>query len=111
MSYLHFTDEQQDDLAELSPAITTEQMESMEAASLDSVRGQQRRLALLASARSSGELRKFCVEAPAAFIEMLEMVQAFGEHTKGLSEIAESALARMLFAGGAGDTNSEEVAA
>ena len=96
------TDSTKDKLAAsdvFDAAITDEQVMSMEEASSDSVRGQQHRLCLIACSRSSDVLHKLMEENPDAFMDMLDMFEAFNGHAKALAEIADSALARMLLVG------------
>ena len=84
--------------ANFKPSITNEQMELMENAANDNSRGRQRRLALVACARSADVLSNLSLEEPEAFAEMLECIESFKEHLKGLAEMAESACIRMLIA-------------
>jgi hypothetical protein len=87
-------------LANLPSAISSEEMMQMEEAANDKARGKQRRLCLLACARSTDVLSKLSVEAPDAFAEMMESIEAFKTHAKGLVEVAEAAYIRMLISGG-----------
>ena len=98
MATEHFTDEEISNCADFEPAITMEQVESLEEAASTSERGQQRRLVLLACSSSSEKLRQLSEREPDAYIEMMEMIEAFVAHSKGLHEMAESAYARMLLA-------------
>ncbi len=98
MTEEHFTDEEFDELANFAPAFDDEVMEQLESAASNKARGQQRRLCLLACARSADDLSKISVEIPEAFGEMLELVEMFKVHAKGLYEMAESACARMQIA-------------
>jgi hypothetical protein len=61
--------------------------------------GMQRRLALLACARSDDELSYLSIKYPEAFQEMWELIAAFKDSAQGLAEIAETAYTRMLIAG------------
>ena len=79
--------------------ISDEQVRSMEDAATTQARGQQRRLCLATCARSSDDLRKLLEEAPEAFLDTLNMIDAFHTHAKGLAEISETALARMMLVG------------
>ena len=79
--------------------ISDEQVRSMEEAATTQARGQQRRLCLATCARSSDDLRKLLEEAPEAFLDTLNMIEAFRNHAKGLAEISEAALARMMLVG------------
>ena len=94
----HFTDEELDEVANFAPAFDDELMEKMESAASSKERGQQRRLCLLACARSAEDLSKLSIEEPEAFDEMLELVEMFKVHAKGLYEMAEAADARMKIA-------------
>lgn len=94
MPNVNFTEEVS---AKFEPALTAEQVESLEQSAKD--RGQQRRLALLACATSSDKLRELRDNEPEAFLDMLNAVEAFKNHAQGLAEIAEAALCRMLLAG------------
>ena len=82
-----------------SADISDEQVQSMEKAATTQARGQQRRLCLATCARSSDDLRKLLEEAPDAFLDALNMIEAFNTHAKGLAEISETALARMMLVG------------
>ena len=79
--------------------ISDEQVQDMEKAATTQARGQQRRLCLATCARSSDDLRKLLEEAPEAFLDSLNMIDAFHTHAKGLAEISETALARMMLVG------------
>ena len=79
--------------------ISDEQVWSMEEAATTQARGQQRRLCLVACSRSSEDLRKLLEEAPDAFLDTLNMIEAFHTHAEGLMKISETALARMMLVG------------
>jgi hypothetical protein len=86
------------ELANFPPAISDEVAEALEKSSCTKERGQQRRLCLVACSRSSDDLAKLSIDEPEAFGEMLECIEAFKEHTKGLAELSESAYFRMRIA-------------
>jgi len=104
MAKEHFTDEEIDEFANFAPAFDDEVMEQLESAASSKERRQQRRLCLLACARSADDLSKISIEEPEAFGEMLDLVEIFKVHAKGLYEMAQSADARMKIA----DCRSEE---
>lgn len=82
----------------IAPALTQDQMERMEKVAASNAVGQGRRCALAACATSGDKLREMCQKDAAAFEEMFVAIDNFREHTKGLSEVAEAALTRMLVA-------------
>lgn len=84
-----------DELANFGPVFDEGTMYRLEEAAASKERGQQRRLCLAACSRPADMLSKISIESPEAFQDMLEMVEAFAEHAKGLSELAETALLRM----------------
>ena len=92
------TNDELNHLTNFLPAISDEQMGLMEEAANDNARGLQRRLCLSACAQSADTLSKLNIVEPGAFAEMLEMIEAFKEHTAALSEVAESAYNRMIIA-------------
>jgi hypothetical protein len=92
------TDEELTQLANFGPAITDELVYQLEESASAKCRGIQRRLVLLACSRSVDVLSDISVKEPEAFKEMLECIEAFKEHAKGLAEMAESAYVRMLIA-------------
>lgn len=92
------SDEDLDALASFGPSISDEQVDQLEKSATTQARGQQRRLCLVACSRSADDLTKLSMESPEAFGEMLECIEAFKEHTKGLAELSESAYVRMLIA-------------
>lgn len=98
MADVDFTDERLDEPSTFNAAITSEQVDSLEASAKSSERGVQRRLVLLACSSSSEKLRQLSEQEPDAYIEMMEMIELFVEHSKGLHEMAEAAYARMLLA-------------
>lgn len=93
------TDEALVKLASFGPAITAAELNEMERIASGNPCGTQRRLALLACARSADELSKLNEDEPEAFKEMLDCIEAFKDHAQGLAEIAESAYFRMLLVG------------
>jgi hypothetical protein len=93
------TDEELVKIASFGPAITVTELNEMERVATSESCGMQRRLALLACARSADELSKLNIKEPEAFNEMLELITSFKDHAQGLAEIAEAAYFRMLLAG------------
>lgn len=85
-------------LASIGPAITQEQVESMEAAATTQARGIQRRICLIACAKSAEELRKISIESPGAFEDMFNSIEAFKAHSEGLVAVASAAQMRMAAA-------------
>ncbi|WP_305073887.1 hypothetical protein [Propionivibrio sp.] len=79
--------------------ISEETMRSMEQAATTQARGQQRRMCLAVCARSSDVIQKLMEESPEAFIETIDMIEAFHEHAQALVKVSESALARMILVG------------
>jgi hypothetical protein len=92
------SEEEIDALVNFGPGISDDDMERLEIAATTPERGQQRRLCLVACSRSSDLLSELSIESPEAFGEMLECIEAFKEHAKGLASLSESAYARMLIA-------------
>lgn len=70
-------------------------MERIEKGAQAPARGQQRRCALLATARDSATLLKLAKEDTAAYEEFAGMVLDFHEFARAQLEVAESALARI----------------
>ncbi len=95
---VQLSDEELDALASFGPGISEDQVNQLEKSATTQERGQQRRLCLVACARSADDLSKLSMESPEAFGEMLECIEAFKEHAKGLAELSESAYVRMLIA-------------
>lgn len=98
MADVNFTVDELNGSANFQADLSDEQVESMEAAASAKCRGIQRRLCLVACARSFDELRTVSVESTQAFLEMFESIEAFRTHCQGLTEIAEAAYVRMLLA-------------
>ncbi len=86
------------DYADFGPAIDKATMVKMEEASTSSARGQQRRLMLASLASSAEDLSRLSAENAKAFGEMMECVEAYVEHARGVLEISESALLRLQIA-------------
>jgi hypothetical protein len=76
-------------------AIDDATMERMEKGAQAQARGQQRRCALLATARDSATLLKLAKESPAAYEDFAGMVLDFHEFAKAEMAIAEAAFARI----------------
>lgn len=96
-----YTEEDQrlmDQMANFGPSISDQMVEQLERNAAAPERGQQRRVALLVLARDADTLSKLSVEEPDAYDELLAMVEAFEEHTKGLSEAATAAHLRLKLA-------------
>lgn len=77
-------------------AIDDETMARMESGAQSQARGQQRRYALVATARDSQTLLKLANECPEAFEEMAEMVLDYREFVKAQLDLAEAAVARII---------------
>lgn len=92
------SEEELDALANFGPCISDEQVEQLEKSATTHERGQQRRLCLVACSCSADKLTELSTESPEAFGEMLECIEAFKEHSKGLAELAEAAYFRMRIA-------------
>lgn len=92
------TEEEVEGMANFGPSITDGLAEDLEKSATTKERGQQRRLCLAACARSADDLSKLSIEAPDAFGEMLECIEAFREHAQGLAAVADSAYLRMKVA-------------
>jgi hypothetical protein len=91
-------DKQETDDLLCSQPISDELMYELEEAANDKARGMQRRLTLVACARSLEKLCDIRLEEPDAFKEMLEMVNAYKAHAEGLLSIATTAVNRMNLA-------------
>ena len=87
-----------DALANFGPAIDDETVDILEKSASTPARGQQRRLCLIACSRSADVLSNLSIESPEAFTEMIECVEEYAEHAKGLHEMATAALLRMRIA-------------
>lgn len=92
------TDQQAEELLSFGPAIDDATVEELERIAASKELGQQRRCALLVYSRSCEDLSGLAVEAPEAFKEMQEFIEAFSEHAAGLKEVADSALIRIKLA-------------
>ncbi len=85
------------ELPDFSSELDDEAMNQLETAAQS--QGIGRRLALVALSRDRATLAALCVDSPATFREMVEAIESFKAHAEGLSELADSAMARMLVAG------------
>lgn len=94
----HPSDQDLEGFVNFAPAISDEEMKRLDHAASTKERGVQRRLCLVACARSADDLSKLSTEEPKAFDEMLGCIEAFKEHAKGLAEISETAYLRMMMA-------------
>lgn len=90
------------------PLFSDTDMQQMDAAASDQETGISRRLSLLACARSAETLTELCSENNKAFIEMLNSIEAFRDHTKALLEMSETALLRMMVSEQAASDQAEE---
>lgn len=95
---LNLTDDEFEKMANFDSAITDDEVYEMDGAANDKSRAVQRRLVLAACARSAETISQLSINEPEAFLEMLESIEAFKEHAKGLLGIAEAASIRMLIA-------------
>jgi hypothetical protein len=77
-------------------AIDDETVERMEKNAQSKARGQQRRCALVATARDSQTLLKLANESPEAFEEMAGMVLDYREFVKAQLDLADAAVARII---------------
>lgn len=91
-------EEEPEELINFSPCISDNERKELEVVAGSQNIGQQRRLVLLACARSANDLSELSTENCEAFSEMLGSIEAFKEHTQGLVEFAEAAVFRMKIA-------------
>ena len=70
------TKDELNELANFKPAISDKEMMQMEESANDEARGLQRRLCLVACARSVQEISELSIEKPDAFTEMMETIEA-----------------------------------
>ena len=73
-------------------------MERIEKGAKSQVRGEQRRLALLACTRSSQTLVNMAKEQPKAFESMADMIIEYQQHAQAMLDIATAAFARISIA-------------
>ena len=85
-------------IADFKPNFTDKTKIELERVASGNIIGLNRRLALLACARSADILSQLSIEHPEAYTEMINGIELFKEHVQDLSELAEAACFRIKIA-------------
>lgn len=91
-----FTDDELNQMANFGPLLTDVERGLIEEDSSSQARTEQRRLCLVACARSAETLNRLRTEEPTIFADMKETIEAFKEHAASLAKLSEAALTRMM---------------
>jgi len=94
----HTTAEELVEAANFKPSFSDETMKEIEQVASGNNVGLIRRYALVACARSADDLSKVSMEQPEAYTEMMEGIETFKDHAKGLLDVAEAASVRIKIA-------------